>query len=97
MAENGKRPLPPSLTSEELREIQKAERKQRSSTIRRLLWEVFRLRVVARRADQLMRSLTANQASLEFNSQYIVVDCLREELEELPFLKEDEARRDRLV
>jgi hypothetical protein len=45
----GKRPLPPSLTSEELREIQKAERKQRSPTIRpgvRMRWKV-----VAKNAD----------------------------------------------
>lgn len=97
MSLHGRRPMPPSLTSEELRIIQREERKQRSPAVRRLLWEVFRLQAIALRADQLLRSLGSDPVSLDFNSTDIVADCLREDLAELPVVKEGAERRASLI
>lgn len=89
--------MPPSLKSEELRAIQREERKQRSPTVRPLLWEVFRLRSIALRADQLLRSMNSDPASLSFNSLHLVVECLHADLDELPLIAEAEGRRDWLL
>lgn len=88
--------MPPPLTSEELRVIQREERKERSSTIRRLLWEVFRLRAIALRADQFERAMRADHASLDFNSAELVARSLREDLDELPFIAENAQRQERM-
>ncbi len=94
MGKNGYRTIPPSLTSAELKEIQRTDR---SPNVRRLLWEVFRLRAIAMRADQLIRSIIADPASLEFNSAEIVVKELRASLDELPLMRERGKEREELL
>ena len=89
--------MPPSLTREELRTIQKEERKQRSPTVRRLLWEIFRLQAIALRADQFERAMRSDHASLDFNSSNLVADILRRGLDELPLIKEAHERQERLL
>ena len=92
-----KEPLPPSLTGDELKRIAAWERTHQSKVVRRLLAEIARLQAIALRADQVERALRADGASLEFNSLHIVVDCLRSELDELPLIHEDNARKERLL
>ena len=92
-----KRPMPPSLSSEELRAIQTEERKQRSPTVRRLLWEVFRLQVIALRADQFERAMRSDHASIDFNSSHIMADILRAALDELPVIVEARDTRQYLL
>jgi hypothetical protein len=86
MAKNGR--WPPSLTAEELRKIQEWERTRRSPVIRRLLWEVARLRGVALRANQFEEMMRSSGQISEFNSRNLIADALREQLDELPAIRE---------
>lgn len=86
--------MPPALTSAELKEIQRTDR---SPTVRRLLWEVFRLRAIAIRADQLVRSIKADPASLDFHSADLIVKELRAALDELPLTSERRTQREELL
>lgn len=94
MGKNGYRVLPPSLTSAELKEMQRMDR---SPTVRRLLWEVFRLRAIALRANQLLRSIDADPASLDFNSADLIAKELRACLDELPIISERHQEREDLL
>lgn len=79
--------MPPALTSEEVRSIQEWERTHRSPEVRRLLGEIFRLRIVARSAAQVAEHSGHNHlAPLD-----ILLNRLRRELAELPFLNEERA------
>lgn len=89
--------MPPSLTSEELRAIQVWERTHRSPVVRRLLWEVFRLRVIALCADQF--EAMASDVPGVRHGQVIggIAEILRQALDELPLIKEKREREDRLL
>ena len=80
---------PPALTTAELREL---NRKIKSPTGRRLLWEIHRLRQIALLADRFELSARSDMESIEFYSQDIAADALREALAELPWLEEERAR-----
>lgn len=86
--------MPPSLTGEELQKIWKWERTHQSKVLRRVLWEVRRLQAVALRADQLLRSINANPASLDFNSADLIVRELRASLDEFPLIRERRKERE---
>jgi hypothetical protein len=92
-----KEEMPPSLTGEELQKIWQWERTHQSKVLRRALWEVRRLQAVALRADQLLRSLNADSASLDFNSAHIVVNELRRLLDQLPLISERRKEREELL
>jgi len=93
MGSDGLREIPPALTSSELREIQDWERTHRSPVVRKLLWEIFRLQIVARSAAQVAEHLgTHHMAPLD-----ILLNRLRAELAELPFLKEEAERNHRIL
>ena len=78
--------MPPPLTSEELRAIQDWEHTHRSAAVRRLLWEVFRLPIVVRRATQVAELLgDPRRHPPPLDSMLI---ALHEELKGLPFLQE---------
>lgn len=89
--------MPPSLTGEELQRIWKWERTHQSKVLRRVLWEVRRLQAVALRADQLLRSINADPASLDFNSADLIVKELRASLDELPLTSERRKQREELL
>ena len=91
----GKRRMPPSLTSDELRQIQNRERESPSEDVRRLLWEVFRLRIVARSAYRLTQGMKPLAAAHPSTSD-IVLMGLMEEFKGLPFLLELQEQTDRL-
>ena len=90
MGEGVKRKTPPPLTSEELRALQDWERTHRSPTERRLLWEVFRLRIVVKRATQVAELLGDPR-------RHPPLIALHEELKGLPFLEEDLRRQARIL
>lgn len=92
-----KDPLPPSLTGEELKRIEVWERTHQSRVVRRLLAEIARLQQIALRANQMEKSLSADRASLAFNSLHVVASSLRKELDELPLIAEREEETDRLL
>ncbi len=95
MGEDGKRKMPPSLTGEELRAIQDWERTHRSPAVRRLLWEVFRLRIVVRRASQVAEMLgDPRRQPAPLDTMLI---ALHEELNGLPFLEEELRRQDHML
>jgi hypothetical protein len=71
----------PKLTRQQLRIIQ--DRNPDSPEIRALLWEIARLRALIVRADQLQRSVGTLAGG-----PAIVLEALREELEEEPCLAE---------
>jgi hypothetical protein len=76
--------MPPSLTTRELRDIQRACRANPSPVVIRLLWEVSRLRTVAMHADhfeQITRGCNDVTAG-------VVGDFLRERLNELAVVRE---------
>lgn len=97
MGEDGERKVPPSFTREELRAIQDWERTHRSPTVRRLLWEVFRLRAIALRADQF-ESMAREVPGVKHNQTiHLAGNALREALEQLPSIQEKRAREDRIL
>jgi hypothetical protein len=72
----------PPLTREQLHAI--GERNRGKVDVRALLWEIHRLRAVALRADQLVRSLPGpSVGSLGF-----ITDALRDQLENEPVVLE---------
>lgn len=85
--------MPPSLTSQELRVIQAWERSQPCPKVRRLLWEISRLRTVALHADYFEH--LASKAIIEANdvTTRVIGDYLRDRLNELPVVTEPRARR----
>jgi hypothetical protein len=95
MGEDGRRRMPPSLTSEELRAIQAWERTHRSPAVRRLLWEVFRLRIIVRRAAQVAEMLGDPRRHPPPLDTMLI--ALHEELKGLPFLEEELRRQDRIL
>ncbi len=84
MGEKEQDRMPPSLTTRELREIQRGCRANPSPVVVRLLWEVSRLRTVAMHADHF-EQLT--RGGREVTAQ-VVGDFLRERLDELPVVQE---------
>jgi hypothetical protein len=60
--------------------------------VRALLWEIHRLRAIALRADQLLRSLSGPVGSLGF-----LADALRRELENEPAVLEQRAQTEALL
>jgi hypothetical protein len=97
MAEDGKRKMPPSLTSEELQAIQAWERTHRSPVVRRLLWEVFRLRAIASLADQFEAMAREIPSVTDGQTIGIIADALRRDLEQLPLIQEKRERDDRIL
>jgi len=95
MATHGR--WPPSLTAEELRRIQEWERTHQSPVIRRLLWEVARLRGVALRANQFEEVMRSGGHITHFNSNHLIGDALRKELDELPAIKEQRKWQEELL
>ncbi len=95
--EEGKRKVPPSLTREELRAIQDWERTHRLPTVRRLLWEVFRLRAIALHADQFEAMARDVPGVKHSQTIRLVADALREALEQLPLIQEKRARENRIL
>ena len=94
MAEYGKRRMPPSLTSDELREIQAWERSNPSPVVRRLLWEIFRLRAIALTARQY-EEMTRRPGN---STESLIGQSLRDSLNELPLIQERmESVRETLV
>lgn len=71
----------PSLTREQLHDIGK---RRDAQDVPRLLWEIARLRAVALRADQLIRSADTSGS---------VAAALRAELDELACIEEAKAER----
>jgi len=95
MSEDARRRYPPSLTSQELREIQEWERAHRSVVVRRLLWEIATLRAIVLHADHF-ESMAANSiATARDISARVVGDYLRERLEELPAVREKRTKLSR--
>lgn len=87
--------MPPSLTGEELRAIQDWERTHRSPAVRRLLWEVFRLRIVVKRVAQVVELL--GDPARHPRPLDTMLIALHEELKGLPFLEEELRRQDRIL
>ena len=75
--------------------IQKWERTHRSTVVRRLLWEIFRLRAIALRADQY-EEMTRSR-NVGDPASVLISECLREDLDELPLIKEKRKRQDFLL
>lgn len=86
MSGDSLRRFPPSLTSEELRDIQQWERKHRIPVVRRLLWEIFRLHSIALTARQY-EEMTRRHA---MQTAQIIGADLKQKLEELPLIRERE-------
>lgn len=84
MSEDGRSRYPPSLTSRELKDIQQWERRHRVPVVRRLLWEVFRLRAVALTAHQY-EGMTRDQA---FQTAKMIGEILRRDLDKLAIIQE---------
>ena len=83
-------PTSRALTHEELREL---NRTVKSSTGRRLLWEIYDLRRVVVKADLL--ALRVRQISIDDGAiAQIAAEELRKILSNLPWLEEE--RRDRI-
>ena len=78
--------LPPSLTRAELHAI--AEQSSPGSTEHRLLWEIRRLRAVALRADQLLRSIPEPGGGAR-----MIYQQLRIELDAEACVQEDKVNR----
>jgi len=97
MGEGGKRKMPPPLTSEELQAIQDWERTHPSPAVRRLLWEVFRLRTIALRADQFEALAREIPGVRDGQTIGIIADALRRDLEQLPLIQEERSRGDRIL
>jgi hypothetical protein len=97
MGEDGRRKMPASLTSEELRAIQAWERTHRSPVVRRLLWEVFRLRAIALRADQFEALAREIPSIRDGQTIGLLADALRRDLERLPLIREERSRGDRIL
>jgi hypothetical protein len=85
------KPRSPPLTSDQLRGIwQRAP----IPAVRRLLWEIHRLRALVLRANDFVRMATHRGADKRMDStSSALLDGLRESLEDEPVVKEDEARR----
>lgn len=76
----------PKLTAEDLRGILNV---YPHPEVRTLLWEIYRLRLLVLRADQLTRVMDAGCAA----TTQQVLATLRDELVGEPCIKEDAARR----
>ena len=55
------------------------------------------MRAIAMRADQLLRSVNADPASLDFNSADLIAKELRASLDELPLTSERRKQREELL
>lgn len=81
-----------SFAAAELREL---ARKIQSPTGRRLLWEISRLRQIARQADRLERCINAGPDSIDAAATGIAAEELRKLLDALPWLLEERAKPSR--
>lgn len=66
---------PPALTMDELRELKKCT----DPTVRRLLWEVFRLQIIARKLDRYFQHQESSSPGLVESSAHFLKHCLDEE------------------
>ena len=85
------KPRFPPLNSDQLRELwQRAP----IAAVRRLLWEIHRLRALVLRANDFVRSATYYKAEQRMDTtSRSLLEGLRESLKEEPVVKEDDARR----
>jgi hypothetical protein len=90
----GRRRTPPPLTSGELQEL---NRTMKSPTGRRLLWEIYRLRAIVLRADQLEAMVRDDRRVTSDSSLRLVMDILRQNLDCEPVVREESDRQDRLL
>ena len=77
------------LSSEQLRAIYETNP---TPAVKRLLWEIHRLRAAVLRANDLLRALDHYQTKVHPQAELAVVG-LREAVKDEPVVKEDEARR----
>jgi hypothetical protein len=79
------------LTSEQLRAIYEANP---TPAVKRLLWEIHRLRASVLRADDFVRALERHKGESRLDpGSGIALTSLREALREEPVVKEEAARR----
>jgi hypothetical protein len=90
----GRRRTPPPLTSDELQEL---NRTMESPTGRRLLWEIYRLRAIVLRANQLESMVRDDRRMASDSSVRLVINLLRQDLDLEPVVKEEMQRQDRLL
>jgi hypothetical protein len=90
----GRRRTPPPLTSDELQEL---NRTMESATGWRLLWEIYRLRAIVLRANQLEGMVRDDRRMINDASVRLVIDILRQDLDLEPVVKEEIERQERLL
>jgi hypothetical protein len=79
------------LTGEQLRVIYETNP---TPAVKRLLWEIHRLRAVVLRADDFLRALERYQGDSRLDpGSRLALSNLQEALREEPVVKEDAARR----
>jgi hypothetical protein len=81
----------PPLTREKLRAVWE---RSRTPAVRRLLWEIHRLRALVLRASDFARMITYHRLERHMDStSRTLFEGLRDSLKDEPVVKEDEARR----
>ena len=78
------------LTTAELREL---NRKVKSATGRRLLWEIHRLRAIVRQADRLEKCVSAGPDSIDSAAVGVAAEELRKMLAGLAWLEWDPEKK----
>jgi hypothetical protein len=92
MMAQGKKNLPPMLTTAELRFIQS---NAPTPAVKRLLWDIFALRAAVRQAKQVSEHLgDAKRFGAPLD---VLLSSLREELKDFPFLEEDRLERNEIL
>src|SRR5712692_7247362 len=94
MSKDDTRRRPPPLTGKELQEL---NRTVKSAVVRRLLWEVHRLRALLLRADQLDILMRDERRWIDDPEIDKALNALREDLNREPVIREDRERRDILL
>jgi len=85
--------MPPPIPTDVLRELAKTK----DPLVRRLLWEISRLRAVALRAHQLERMIRDDYKNDIDNSVHLVLMELRELLGKEPVIQEEEERQKKVL